>query len=78
LFPAFNEEKILGASLKAIRNAADAFEGSAQWELIVCDNNSTDRTAEIARTAGANVVFEPINQSRAHAIAALRSQRVIG
>src|SRR5688572_1912804 len=31
-------------------------------ELIVCDNNSTDRTAEIARAAGATVVFEPINQ----------------
>src|ERR1700733_74408 len=31
-------------------------------ELIVCDNNSTDRTAELARAAGATVVFEPINQ----------------
>ena len=30
--------------------------------MIVCDNNSTDRTAEIARTAGAIVVFEPVNQ----------------
>ena len=32
------------------------------YELIVCDNNSTDRTAEVARAAGAEVVFEPINQ----------------
>jgi len=62
IVPAFNEEKILERSLAAIRNAAAAFEGSVQWELIVCDNNSTDRTAEIARVAGANVVFEPINQ----------------
>src|ERR1035437_9156259 len=31
-------------------------------ELIVCDNNSTDHTAEIARAGGATVVFEPINQ----------------
>lgn len=31
-------------------------------ELIVCDNNSTDLTAEIARQHGARVVFEPVNQ----------------
>lgn len=31
-------------------------------ELIVCNNNSTDRTAEIVAAAGAKVVFEPINQ----------------
>src|SRR4051812_2695242 len=31
-------------------------------ELIVCDNNSTDRTAAIAREAGASVVLEPVNQ----------------
>jgi len=30
--------------------------------MIVCDNNSTDRTAEIARAAGAIVVYEPVNQ----------------
>jgi glycosyltransferase involved in cell wall biosynthesis len=28
----------------------------------VCDNNSTDRTSEIAVQAGAKVVFEPLNQ----------------
>ena len=31
-------------------------------ELVVCDNNSTDGTARIARAAGAVVVFEPVNQ----------------
>ena len=30
--------------------------------MIVCDNNSTDRTAALARAAGATVVFEPVNQ----------------
>src|SRR5262245_61871995 len=33
-----------------------------ETELIVCDNNSTDRTAEIAKQTGAKVVFEPLNQ----------------
>jgi glycosyltransferase involved in cell wall biosynthesis len=56
--PAFNEEKLLGATLAAIREAAQGLDP----ELVVCDNNSTDRTAEIARQAGAKVVFEPINQ----------------
>lgn len=62
--PAFNEEKLLAASLRAVKAAAGpAFAAAGlEWELVVCDNNSTDRTAEIARDAGARVVFEPINQ----------------
>jgi len=61
--PAFNEERLLGQSLDRIKSAAGAFVWR-DWEveLIVCDNNSTDRTAEIARSAGALVVFEPVNQ----------------
>jgi len=61
--PAFNEERLLGASLDAIRASCAAFEQRGwAWELVVCDNNSTDRTAAIARAAGARVVFEPLNQ----------------
>jgi glycosyltransferase involved in cell wall biosynthesis len=61
--PAFNEERLLGGALAAIGEAMGVFR-EAGWasELIVCDNNSTDRTAEIARAAGATVVFEPVNQ----------------
>lgn len=61
--PAFNEEKLIGDSLAAIRGAMKAFDARG-WagELIVCDNNSTDRTAELARAAGATVVFESVNQ----------------
>jgi glycosyltransferase involved in cell wall biosynthesis len=61
--PAFNEEKLIRQSLGAIREACAAFaERGWEWETIVCDNNSTDRTAELARAEGAQVVFEPINQ----------------
>jgi glycosyltransferase involved in cell wall biosynthesis len=59
--PAYNEEKVLPASLPAIVRSAEAL-APHSWELIVCDNNSTDRTAEIARSFGAKVVFEPVNQ----------------
>ena len=63
IIPAFNEERLLGESLQEIRRAMAAFaERGWETELIVCDNNSTDRTAEIARAAGAQVVFEPVNQ----------------
>jgi glycosyltransferase involved in cell wall biosynthesis len=63
IVPAFNEEKLLAASLAEMRTAAAAFTRHGwNYELIVCDNNSTDRTAEIARAAGAAVVFEPFNQ----------------
>ena len=73
--PAFNEERGLAASLRSIRAAMTAFD-DARWatELIVCDNNSTDRTAEIAGAAGAEVVFEPVNQiSRARNTGAARA-----
>jgi glycosyltransferase involved in cell wall biosynthesis len=61
--PAFNEEKLISASLRSVIAAMDAFR-RVGWgtELIVCDNNSTDRTAELALSAGAKVVFEPFNQ----------------
>lgn len=63
VIPAYNEERLLAGSLAEIQRARPAF-AAAGWdsELIVCDNNSTDRTAEIARAAGAMVVFEPVNQ----------------
>ena len=61
--PAFNEARILAATLASIRRSTAAFDARG-WahELIVCDNNSTDGTGDVARAAGATVVFEPINQ----------------
>jgi glycosyltransferase involved in cell wall biosynthesis len=63
VIPAFNEEKLLGAALRAIQAAGAAF-ADLGWtmEIVVCDNNSTDATAALARAAGARVVFEPVNQ----------------
>lgn len=61
--PAYNEEKLLGESLRSIKAAAAAFT-ERDWasELVVCDNNSTDETSRIARSEGALVVFEAQNQ----------------
>lgn len=61
--PAYNEEKLIAESLRAIKQSLFAFtERGWETELIVCNNNSTDRTAEVAEEAGAKVVFEPVNQ----------------
>lgn len=76
IVPAYNEEKLLPQSLGSIRAASAAF-AHRGWdvELIVCDNNSTDRTAALAREAGAIVVFEPVNQiSRARNAGAARAR----
>jgi glycosyltransferase involved in cell wall biosynthesis len=63
VIPAFNEEKLIAETLTRIRAAMTAFTALGwQSELVVCDNNSTDHTADIAASAGAKVVFEPINQ----------------
>jgi len=63
IIPAYNEERLISQTLEKVRDAMAAF-SRAGWtsELIVCNNNSTDRTAELAALNGAIVVFEPINQ----------------
>jgi glycosyltransferase involved in cell wall biosynthesis len=63
IIPAYNEEKLIGETLRSVTSALDGFvERGWETELIVCDNNSTDGTAKLARAAGARVVFEGINQ----------------
>jgi glycosyltransferase involved in cell wall biosynthesis len=63
IVPAFNEEKLIAASLRCMRQAAASFARRGwETEIIVCDNNSTDATAALARAGGARVVFEPVNQ----------------
>jgi glycosyltransferase involved in cell wall biosynthesis len=60
IIPAYNEEAYLPRSLASACAAMDAVRGAG--ELVVVDNNSNDRTADIARAMGAVVVREPINQ----------------
>jgi glycosyltransferase involved in cell wall biosynthesis len=63
IIPAFNEERLIARCLQSISaSLADNFQPGFTSEIIVVDNNSTDDTANLARQAGAQVVFEPINQ----------------
>ncbi len=63
IVPAFNEAKLLGENLRHMDAAAEVMRERG-WlvDFVVCDNNSTDGTADIAREFGATVVAEPINQ----------------
>src|SRR5262245_16208563 len=61
IIPAFNEERFLPQTLEHLRLAAK-FAGSVPGqdiEIIVVDNASTDRTAEIALAVGARVISVP-------------------
>lgn len=57
IIPAFNEERYLPRTLEHLRRAADHL--GSDVEVIVADNASTDRTAEIASGSGARVVPVP-------------------
>ena len=52
IIPAYNEEASIGKVIEAIPK---------DWvrEIIVCNNNSSDNTAEVARAAGATVLLQP-------------------
>lgn len=56
ILPCFNEEETIGACIKKIK---DVFaKENISGEVVVVDNNSTDRSSEIAEREGAVVVSE--------------------
>lgn len=63
VIPAFNEARLIERCLRSVTDALAAHSTPGMTsEIIVADNNSTDNTACLANQAGAQVVFEPINQ----------------
>ncbi len=61
--PAYNEEKTLPSVLQEIKSAMRT--SGHQYEILVLDDGSTDKTAEVARTAGAVVVSNKQNRGLA-------------
>ncbi len=55
VIPAYNEEKYIGRCLEALQKQTYS---RRLYEIVVVDNNSTDRTAAIASDMGAIVVSE--------------------
>jgi glycosyltransferase involved in cell wall biosynthesis len=65
--PAWNEEQHLGGTLAALPRQVSGFD---EVELLVIDDGSEDRTAEVAREAGAEVLRLPVHCGLAVAFAA--------
>jgi dolichol-phosphate hexosyltransferase len=65
LVPTLNEAASIGHVIDTFRAAADEANprlfptDPLEWEILVIDGRSTDRTAEIAREKGATVLMEP-------------------
>lgn len=58
MIPAYNEAGYLARTLACVDAARASYRGPSAVEVVVVDNASTDRTAEIARACGAEVVVE--------------------
>ncbi|MGE5675491.1 MAG: glycosyltransferase family 2 protein [Mycobacterium leprae] len=62
VIPAYNEEATIGAVVSTLRNV------SLVDEIVVVSDGSKDRTAELARQAGARVIEHQENQGKAGAM----------
>ncbi len=72
VIPALNEEAALARVLADLPRAGDVLPGGAVLRrVVVADNGSTDRTADVARAHGAEVVHEPRRGYGAACLAAL-------
>ena len=73
IIPAWNEESILGPTLQAVRAATGQL--AEPSEIIVVNDSSTDRTAEIAQAHGARLITVHCRQIAATRNAGAREAR---
>ena len=69
VMPAHNEEQYIGECLAALKQQSYPAD---RFEIIVVDNNSKDRTSEIARSHGVKVLFKekgPVGAVRNYGVA---------
>jgi glycosyltransferase involved in cell wall biosynthesis len=75
VIPAYNEERCIGEAVENVKLAVEEYQKrtGARAEIIVVNNNSTDRTEEVAKAHGAKVVFEGKNNIAASRNAGARA-----
>ena len=73
VIPAYNEEVMVGATVRALRASASAV--GDPYEVLVVDDASDDRTAEVASAAGATVLRVNLRQISAVRNAGARAAR---
>ena len=59
--PAYNEEKTIGEAVNGIKKSLDSSAYKGKYKILVVDDGSRDKTAEIARKNGAMVYSHPKN-----------------
>jgi len=57
IIPAYNEEAYLSGTIDKINAIFKQLIPKIQYEIIVCDNNSTDKTSEIAKAKHCQLVY---------------------
>ena len=68
VIPAFNEEGAITSGIREIREVMDP--SGYEYEIIVVDDGSEDKTAELARAEGVNLIERPENQGYGAALKA--------
>lgn len=64
IIPAYNEEKSIGIILSQLKEYINKF----NWEVIVIDDGSSDKTAEIAGSFGVKLLKHPYNKGNGAAV----------
>lgn len=73
IMPCLNEEETIGRCVEKAVNCFAAL--GIRGEVVVADNGSTDRSAEIARSLGARVVHQPVRGYGAALHAGIKAAR---
>ncbi len=68
IIPAYNEENVIGQLVAKTKQQLQDIYQNGQYEIMVIDDGSKDKTAELAKKSGAKVLTHPYNIGNGAAI----------